>query len=70
LSKNLSDFLVLRLVYPLQKMFLQQQERLTQSISYIWKNSDVRKAAELHKAVKLEKELEEKRQLKNKKTLL
>jgi len=33
----------LRLVYPLQKIFLQMQERLIQSISYIWKNNDVRK---------------------------
>jgi len=31
----LSDFLGMRLVYPLQKIFLQLQERLTQSVSYI-----------------------------------
>jgi len=41
LSETLSDFLSLRLVYPLRKIFLQLQERFSQS--YNWKNSDVRK---------------------------
>jgi len=42
-QRHYQAFLDLRLVYTLQKIFLQLQDRLTHSISYIWKKSNVRK---------------------------
>jgi len=60
----------LRLAYPLQKIFFQLPERLTQSICYILEEQRRQKPAELHNAVELKNEPEEKRQMKNKKDSL